>query len=539
MKKLYKIIPVILVFLMGSGCSEDFLDTPNENTLSESSFYLTVQDFEDLILTTYMPMGFSQMFGVRAHFFNFAIDDRTIHEQFNVSQLQFDATHSTIAGMYWSLFTGVFRANLFLQQFTEDIDIPEERRKTMLGEAYFMRGLYYFHLAYYFEVPPLLEETPNDPLIGLPNASQDEIYNLVESDFSEAIGLLPESWDDADLGRATKGAAMAFLGKTYLYRAKFSEAADILKQLIDADIYQLNMPQGTDSLDYVWAYLSNFTPVDLPNGSNVYKAEFNSESIYEINFSLAFDEGARASMYLPLRRSTGGHQTWFNGYSNLTGGYGNLAIDDRSFPGQFEKPASHPAGLEYDPRYYASFLRDGDTLDWRPNVLTFYEKEIGRVIFVKGDLNSTLGTSLGMRKHLYPFHNATVWPNAPFQDPNNWRMMRYADVLLMYAEAAYRESDNPGHIEALAAINKVRERAGMQTLTALSKDAIIHERDIELNCEHQRYWDFARWYKDGWMTIEDVRKYKPTFQPRNVCLPMPQSELDKHYGVLKQNPKWE
>ncbi|MEN8230496.1 MAG: RagB/SusD family nutrient uptake outer membrane protein, partial [Bacteroidota bacterium] len=75
--------------------------------------------------------------------------------------------------------------------------------------------------------------------------------------------------------------------------------------------------------------------------------------------------------------------------------------------------------------------------------------------------------------------------------------------------------------------------------TALSKEAIVHERDIELALEHKRFWDFARWYRDGWMTLSEIQAFKPTYQPRHVCYPIPLREINKHYGVLKQNPKWE
>ncbi|MEN8228922.1 MAG: RagB/SusD family nutrient uptake outer membrane protein, partial [Bacteroidota bacterium] len=494
MKTISKIIVVALLLIISQGCSEDFLNLENVNNLTTTSFYRTEKDFEDLLISTYMPMAFHQMWGIKAHRIGFAVDDRSIHERFNDSQLQYDATNPDIAEIYWSLFTGVFRSNLFLQKCTDDAGIDGVRKQQMIGEAYFLRGLYYFYLATYFEVPPLLQEPPDDPLEGHPNATQDAIYDQVETDFATAMELLPDLWDEKNLGRATKGAAMAYLGKTYLFRAKFSEAATILKEVIDSDIYSLNMPQATDSLDYVWAYLSNFTPIDLPNGSNVYDSEFNSESIFEVNFSLAFDLGRDASQYLPGRRSTGSHQTWFNGYSNFTQGYGNLAIDDKSFPDAFEAPG--PAGLQKDPRYYATFIAPGDTLDWRTSILDHYETNAGTRVFRISDLNSTLGTSLGMRKHLWPFHNSLVWSNAPFQDPNNWRLMRYADVLLMYAEAAFRESGNEFHPEALIAINKVRLRVGMPLLTALSKEAIVHERDIELALEHKRFWDFARWYRD-------------------------------------------
>lgn len=526
----YTIIFLLTAFFL-VGCSEDFLEVTNPNSLSESSFYQTEADFEDLIITCYMPMGHAQTSG-RMHKLMFAQDDRILHEQVGISALQYDPTNGDISNIYAALMRGVFRTNTFLKQFTEDIRISEERRQTMLGEAHFLRGMYYHYLAIWFEMPPLLTEPPEDPRVGYENASQEEIFEFVRQEFELAADLLPEVWPGSELGRATRGAALSFLGRNYLYQAKFTEAAATLKEVIDLNLYSLNMPQGTDSLDYIYAYLSNFTPIDMPHNGNVYRSEFNSESIYEINYSSAHNEGARSSQFLPLRRSTGSHMTWFHGYSAITGGFGNIAAEDKIFPDEFERPDDHPAGLTRDPRYYAFYIEPGDPLDFRPDNPLFNE------VFEVGDLNSSMGSSKGVRKHLYPFHTTFVDPNAPFLDPNNWRLLRYADVLLMYAEAQVRATGNFGDANALAAFNQVRERAGMEALNVLSREAIIHERDIELAGEHIRFWDLTRWYKDGWMTLEDVQQFKSNFQPRHVCLPLPLGEINRHYGVMQQNPKW-
>lgn len=519
------------LMLLAVGCSEDFLEVQNLNQLSESSFYQTQQDFEDLLITAYMPIGHIYQ-GSGLNRIGYAVDDRVVHEQFNLSALQYDATNGDINGIYASLYRGLMRCNLFLQKLTDEIPVDPVRRETMLGEVYFLRGMYLYYIGTFFEVSPLLTEPAEDPRVGYPNATQEEIYAQAISDLQAAIERLPDVWPDSELGRCTRGAALSFLGRTYLYQARFAEAASTLKQVIDGGIYRLNMPQGTDSVDYVWAYLANFTPIDLPYKGRTYSSEFNTESIYEVNFSLAYDEGARSSQYLILRRSTGSHMTWYNGYSAITGGYGNLAMEDKKFPLEFERPASHPAGLKVDPRYYAIFIDIGDTLDFRK------DNPLSQQVFRVNDLNSSLGSRKGMRKYLYPFHTTYTWPNAPFQDPNNLRLMRYADVLLMYAEAVYRSTDNPAEPTALDAFNQVRARAGMPLLTSLSREAIIHERDIELACEHLRFWDIARWYKDGWMTPEQVQVFMPNYQPRHVCWPIPQGEINRHYGVLKQNPKW-
>ncbi|RMG70340.1 MAG: RagB/SusD family nutrient uptake outer membrane protein [Bacteroidetes bacterium] len=518
------------LMLLALGCSEDFLEVQNYNQLSESSFYQTEQDFEDLLITCYMPIGHLNQ-GAAINRIGYAIDDRVVHEQFNLSALQYDATNGDINNIYAALYRGLMRCNLFLDKFSEEIDVDPARRVSMLGEAHFLRGMYLFYIGTYFEVAPLLTAPAEDPRKGYPNSTQEELYAQAASDFQVGISNLPVVWPDEDLGRATQGAAKAFLGRTYLYGAKFSEAAATLKELIDDGTYSLNMPQGTDSLDYIWSYLANFTSIDLPYNGRVYRSEHNSESIYEVNFSTSYDEGARSSQYLILRRSTGSHMTWYNGYSNITGGYGNLAMDDDVFPDEFEKPANHPAGLKVDPRYYAIYIDIGDTLDFRQ------DNPLSQQVFRISDLNSSLGTRKGMRKYLWPFHTTYTWPNAPFQDPNNVRLMRYGDVLLMYAEAAFRATGNSGG-EPLAALNQVRERVGMPPIAALSRDAIIHERDIEMACEHSRFWDIARWYKDGWLTLDEIQVWMPNYQPRHTAFPIPQGEINRHYGVLKQNPKW-
>ena len=161
-------------------------------------------------------------------------------------------------------------------------------------------------------------------------------------------------------------------------------------------------------------------------------------------------------------------------------------------------------------------------------------------MLLKSNLNSSLGTEAGVRKYYYPFHITYYYSWAPYADPTNWRLMRYADVLLMFAEATLRAGggNSTTNADALKAINDVRERAGLDKLTSVTKEAIIHERDIEFAAEHSRYWDLVRWYQSGWLTIEDIREFKPYFQVRHVCLPIPQEEIDNMKGELKQNIKW-
>ncbi|MFA9389620.1 MAG: RagB/SusD family nutrient uptake outer membrane protein [Prolixibacteraceae bacterium] len=536
MNRFLKITTAIIFVLTAFGCSEEFLEVDNENNISENSFYKTNSDFEDLTITAYCPLAYSNLFAQEMQTFGFAIDDRILHERSDWDQLQYNSTSGEITNIFIGLYTGIFRTNLFLEKINDDIVfLDPERRNTMTGEIYFLRGLYYFYVADWFEVGPLLTETAKDPMQGQPNSTQKAIYAQVESDLLMAIELLPETWDDNDLGRVTKGAAKSMLGKAYLYQAKFSEATSILGEVISSGQYALNMPKGTDSIDFVNAYLSNFTSIDMPGSADImYDSEFNTESIFEVNFSLAVDNGTTdASQWLPGRRSTGSLITWYNGSSSITSGsFGNIAMEDQEFPKEFEIPVNHAAGLAFDPRYYATFIRVGDIVDFREG-FKFYNKP-----FEANYLNSVLPSEIGMRKQLYPYHTSDVWSNAPFCDPNNWRLIRYADVLLMYAEAAFRSGSSAG-ITPLDALNQVRERVGMEPLSALNKEAIIHERDIELACENSRFWDLGRWLNDGWIDLAYINQTLPNYEAKHVCLPIPLQEIQRHYGVLKQNPKWE
>jgi len=524
----YLFISLLLLF-WGNSCSEDFLDLQNPNQLAESSFYKTADDFEKLAITCYMPMAFSNMYGSSYLVLNWAMDDRVIHEQFNTQNLQFDATLPQVRDIYYAIYTGIYRCNLFFQKYNDKVPLLEQRKNSMFGEVHFLRGLYYFYAGFLFEVPPLLKE-PYVPNTYYPNSTQDSIYNFAEAELKEAVNLLPVSWPSTEIGRATKGAALAFLGKLYLYRQMWSQAAATFKQVMDLGVYELSKPVAQDSLDYVFAYLANFSKMDLPTKNAVYKAENNKESVFEIQYSTKYtDSDGRAGKYLPGRRTTGSFLTWFNSFIN---GFKNIAMDDKKFPNEFEKPSSHPAGLTRDPRYYATFIWVGDTLDFRPN------SPLHNQVLQVSQLNSSLGSRAGMRKYLYPFHTEYDFAMAPYVDPTNWRLMRYADVLLMYAEAKFRETNNGTEPTALAAFNEVRSRVGLAPVAALTKQAFIHERDIEFACEHSRYWDLVRWYQSGWLTIDEVRQYKPYFQPRNVCLPIPLDEINNMKGVLKQNPKW-
>ena len=144
--------------------------------------------------------------------------------------------------------------------------------------------------------------------------------------------------------------------------------------------------------------------------------------------------------------------------------------------------------------------------------------------------------SFGMKKYYFPVYDE-AGTSAPNNDPVNRNVIRYADVLLMYAEVMYLLGDDGS---GLAALNEVRARVDMPPVAALSTEPIIHERDIELAFENHRWFDLVRWSFDAsWGIDWDALLGPGVFTVgKNEFLPIPIDEIDVNNGALKQNPGW-
>jgi len=149
-------------------------------------------------------------------------------------------------------------------------------------------------------------------------------------------------------------------------------------------------------------------------------------------------------------------------------------------------------------------------------------------------VNLIISQGYQVRKYLYPLHSENE--NSPYVDPNNWRVIRYADVLLMYAEAEYHAHGSTP--VAIATINQVRARAGMPAVSEVTPEIIIHERDVELGLECVRFHDLVRWslLPSPWVKPADL--VSGYVVGKNEYLPIPLAEITKMEGLLKQNPGW-
>ena len=293
--------------------------------------------------------------------------------------------------------------------------------------------------------------------------------------------------------------------------------------------------------DYLYALLCNSSFLDLPSENNVYDSENNMESVWEVQYG-----DAQAYQNNP----------WLSGY--YSGGALNeqyFSPHETSYRNHEANPSMYfafetegaPAGFDRNRKDVTPACISTETLvDFDPNSKYYKPFTTGinskRIAKSRGLQLPTGIESLGIKKTHFPIY----WngPMAPFNDPVNKRVIRYADVLLMYAETMYLLGENgPG----LDALNQVRRRVDMPDVTALTTDAIIHERDVELAFEDHRWFDLVRWsFSPEWgidwskidWGIDAANSINPFVKGKNEFFPIPINELNVNGGLLHQNPGW-
>jgi hypothetical protein len=559
-------IAILAVILSFSSCTEDVLDVTS-NSLTVENWYQTSDDFQMAINSCYVTMLGKGLHGRYYPLFFGVWDDRTIFESTGRDKFVTNSSDGEVEQIFDELFQGVYRSSKVLEQLYEKgIDnitgMTEDNYRYIEGQAKALRALYYFHLVIIFDRPFFYNEEsiPKDLLMEFSNADQITFWDQIEKDLDEAIPNLKLKSDtpNEDIGRITKGAAEALLGKAllfkhYYYHARFGlddsaeDKADLEKaktallNVINSNEYELVLPMAPKTeKDYIYALLSNSSFKDLPSENNLYVSENNSESVWEIQF--ADGTMLQNNPWLPGYFGSGSLSMQY--FSPHTTSYRNIEAHPAMYF-EFETDGA-PAPFDRDPRWAATFYIDGELMDFDPESeyytgvrsgLNYKNIAAGRQLEMPP---FTVG--LPIKKHYFPVY----WEgeNAPFNDPTNKRMIRYADVLLLYAEIMLHLGDDGSGLNAL---NEVRARVDMPSVAALTPEAIIHERDVELAYEYHRWFDLVRWSFDSEWAI-DFNTIKWGIDPNNLInpfevdkhefLPIPLKEIDLSGGNLKQNPGW-
>lgn len=513
--KLYIICTLAATVLLYMGCKENFLDIEPKEATSVDAFFTSETDAVAAINATYASLQNRSLY---SEWYPKAVegasDDMGMAntDDLSLENYSWSATLQPTDDAWQASYEGIFRANLVLQR-VPDIEMDQALKDRILGEAHFLRGLYYWHLLTLFgEAPLVLEANPSDPSQAeLPKSTSPEIISQIVTDLQAAIDQLPrrEGYDSQNVGRATSGAAKALLGKVYLYSASPIFGGN-------QEGYTLAAQQFEDVINN-----HNYELVDF---TDIWVEDNNAESLFEVQYAdfggniWATQDAAgtnetnlRAALVLP------------NGH----GGNGNL-LPTQELVDEFESYAGpDPDNLfgSRDPRLYYSIWRDGDPFD---SLEPTYEAEWSP-------------TGYAVKKGLYfPFTD-----RAEDGTTRNIPVIRYADVLLMYAEAVNAKANREPQ-KAIDAINQVRARVGMPTypspaspynITIASSEqeifeAIVHERRVELMGEYHRYNDLRRW------ELAEAEMGELGWQnPKHVFFPIPAEEIENN-DQLEQNPNY-
>ena len=494
MKKIHINIAVLAILLSVpfSGC-EKFLEKNPQNALTQASFPVTAND---ALLAT--NAAYSTLRNINYHSGTFPILDIMSDDARKGSNpgdqesvigpydnFTFTTTGQELSSWWATLYEGIKFTNVVITK-VPGIEITTSLKNRYLGEARFLRALYYFDLVRAWGGVPIV--TTLSPPLKLPRSSQAEVYSLIVNDLEFAIENLCEKSElpASELGRATKGAARALLAKVYLFQNDFPQAEKYAMDVINANSYGLE-PVFTDASGVL--------------------GEHGIESVFEIG--AAGTEGVSGSQYANVQG--------VRGTPNRGWGFNRPTPNLRS---------SFEAG---DPRMKGSIIDLGDVLDG---------------FTILGDGN-TPDISMDPQGNILETecYSRKVWTpgnDVPSQWAHNRRILRYADVLLIAAEAL-NENNKPG--EALIYLNKVRQRARQgnsailpditTTDKAALRDLILDERRHELALEGHRFWDLVRTGKA--QTVLAPLGFVPG---KNELLPIPQSEIDLSQGTLVQNPNW-
>lgn len=519
----------------------DWLKAPQPNESKLSDFFISKDAAKQAVVGCYVPMTWN-LGGTYCNEWligDVASDDaikggeylKDMSDAYDICKFQVVSSNGVLEAYYNAQFIGISRCNQALESIAA-MELPEDMTETdrsqFLGEARFLRAFYYFRLVRLFGgVPMPLSPVVNSENWKMQRSTADEVYAQIISDLEAAEGVLPlqSEYTADDLGRASKGAAEALLMKVNLYRKNYSEVLKWGKTLIASKEYSL-----------VSDYFSQFL---LEN-------EWNEESVFEINYvnDMYSDYGG-----FGYTRGTF-TQIMMRPRSALVGGVSGWGYDRPTW----DLYAEFESG---DPR------RDWTILEQLPSEV---ENETAEIHYADYFYNrkyqmetypaSAEATAKGLRFDLPDLSHAS-------RAGLNWKEIRYADVLLMYAEAAIESGTDLS--TAKTYINEIRHRASASLPEVeATREALRHERRVELAMEGHRWFDLCRWgivketmnaYRQkfqikNWDSLKAEYPFISTidkthfelldgddmceFQPYHALMPIPQEEV--RLAGLEQNP---
>jgi hypothetical protein len=549
MKKTNKNIVLIVVGILLTfglySCTDKFLDQ-EENYLidsesyfnSEDDYYMALIGAYDLLQATYVNNLLGEIASDNTLCGGESATDVLGFQQ--IDNMTHTPVNDNLRDIWNWMFAGVKRTNYFLE-FQDKTDF--EGRTRMVAEVRFLRAYFHFELVKWFGGIPIKNYT--DALAGggtrfspgdettVPRYSAEQVYALIESDLTFAVNNL--DYSAPQIGRATKGSAQALLGKAYLYQDKFVQAAGVLDDLINDGPYALAL---------------NYSDIFELSGEN------GVESVFEVQYT-----DVEGGSFDCLQCSEGNVAVGFMGIRNPSYLYNDSSIPESVVDELEGTLISDEVGPLFDGGYSFNVptqeavdafeagdkRKDISALDIQglANTIAAIQLEDDDLGTVTGTPNQTYSveytwvegyehTGYYNRKYLARRGDQNIG-DQNLTNPNNYRAIRYADVLLMAAEAHSR--GNLDEVKALGYLNQVRERAfGDDTHnitasgTALT-DAILNERRLELMGEGHRFFDLVR-------TGRAAQAIDGFVAGKHELFPIPFQEIQFSAGNWSQNPNY-
>ena len=530
MKKYISALATAAVLLSLSSCN-DWLKEESPGTTELSDYFTSGATAIQTITGCYSPLGweYNETYYSEWFFGDIVSDDALKGGQnvsdgadaYDIDNFKTTAYNTIVLDYYRAKYMGISRCNLALQEVPDveaDDDMTEERRDCLLGEAYFLRAFYYFQLVRIFGGVPLVDFVIDSSAEWKQDrATVDEVYELIFSDLQMAYELLwnKDEYDDEDLGRATKGAAVAMLCKAYLYHGDYDEAYEWGQVFVD-EMY------NTGDYSLCPTYSDNFT-LDGENGpESVFEIQYVEDEMSDYGEGNGFTRGTFTTILVrPRSTNLGTKAGW--GWDHPT----------QNLYDEFE---------DGDPRRdVAIALPDED--EWDNEELNY----LGSLYY----------------NNKYAYSEGGTWPALAHASraPLNYKLIRASDVLLLYAEAALESGRSTTNAKWALEEVRSRARANADDSSALPefpnyndytdseedlRAAIRHERRVELAMEGHRWFDLVRWGiayevmdKDtgtyGSTETDEARAEMATFvEGKHELFPIPAEEIN--LNPMEQNP---
>lgn len=492
MSTLYKNSFIALIAFTLLSCADDFVEEQPPYQITSETFFEAEEDFEDalvgaydILAATYVNVILGEIASDNTNAGGESATDVVGWQQ--VDRMEHTPVNDNIDDVWDFNFAGVYRASYIIEN-EDNLDFPGKAQ--IIAEARFLRAYFNFELVKWFGAIPIKpegifqlgEET------SIPRSPVEDVYAYIENDLNLAIqGMSPQP---PQVGRASRASAQALLGKVHLFQDEFTLAAPVLNAVINSGQFRLygTVPEED--------FLNLFE----------FEAENSAESVFEVQYT-----GTEGAGFGCLQCSEGNVMV---GFSGVRGYNGPLYESGFGF--------NLPTQETFDAFESSDLRRELSILD-----IEAWAAETGAE-FTIGNQDPETGHTGFYNKKYIPRQNDNLG-DANLTQPNNYRAIRYADVLLMAAEAL-----NRGNIDdqlALDYVNQVRERAGLPEINASGSDLtdeIFRQRRLELVGEGHRFFDLVR-------TGRAASKIDGFTPDKNEVFPIPIEEIQFSQGNWEQN----